>query len=104
MSAGYIKGLGNFNGKSVLNLNFADDTLIFLQADYKMIEDLKYLLLGFEELSGLKINYSKSSLVPLNVTNQDGIDYANFLGCELSNLPITYLGIPLYWKKLRASD
>jgi hypothetical protein len=61
MSAEYINGLDNFNGKSVLNLNFADDTLIFLQADYKMIEALKYLLLGFEELSGLKINYSKSS-------------------------------------------
>jgi Reverse transcriptase (RNA-dependent DNA polymerase) len=40
MSARYIKGLGNFNGKSILNLNFADDTLIFIQADFKMVEAL----------------------------------------------------------------
>jgi hypothetical protein len=104
MSAGYIKGLGNSNSKSILNLNFADDTIIFLQADFKMVEALKYLLLSFEEFLGLKINYSKSSLVPLNISDQESIDYATILGCEISNLPITYLGVPLHWKKLRVSD
>jgi Reverse transcriptase (RNA-dependent DNA polymerase) len=29
MNACFIKGLGNFNSKCVLNLNFADDTLFF---------------------------------------------------------------------------
>jgi hypothetical protein len=78
--------------------------LFFIQADFKMVEALKYLLLGFEELSDLKINYSKSILIPLNISDQEKIEYATFLGCELSNLPITYLGVSLYWKKLRVSD
>jgi hypothetical protein len=55
MSAGYSRGLGNFNNKCVLNLKFADNNLIFLQANLQMIEALKLLLVGFENLSGLKI-------------------------------------------------
>lgn len=64
---GRIKGLGHFpNDSKILNLYFADDTLIFLEADPLMVENLKFLLLGFQEVSGLKINFEKSSLVPLN--------------------------------------
>jgi Reverse transcriptase (RNA-dependent DNA polymerase) len=35
-------------GYIAINLNFADDTLIFLKADSKMIDALKMVLLGFE--------------------------------------------------------
>jgi Reverse transcriptase (RNA-dependent DNA polymerase) len=83
MQAGYFKGLGNFNNKSLLNLNFADDTLNFLQTNFRMIEALQLLLLGFENLSDLKINYTKSTLIPLNISNEEGVLYANILGCEM---------------------
>lgn len=100
-----LRGLGNFNvGQCVLNLNFADDTLIFLQADLQMIEALKILLIGFENLSGLKINFSKSEIVPLNLIEEEGQQIAAILGCKLVSLPITYLGLPLHWKKLGIND
>lgn len=55
-----IFGIGNFNNTSkVLNLQFTDDTLIFLKAYYFMLENLKFLLLGFEIVSGLRINFDK---------------------------------------------
>jgi hypothetical protein len=55
---GYIKGLGSFEGDSLINLNFADDTFIFLAADTKIVDAFKMLLTEFENLSGLKINYN----------------------------------------------
>jgi hypothetical protein len=104
MSTCYLIGLGNFNNKCILNLNFANDTLIFLKANIKMIEALKFLLVCFENLSGLKINYEKSTLVPLNILDNEGQLYATILGCETNKLPITYLGVPLHWKKLKSTD
>lgn len=103
--AGLISGLGNFsNSPKVLNLHFADDTILFLEANVAMIENLKFLLLGFESMSGLKINFEKSALVPLNITPELANDMALQLGCQLSSLPITYLGVPLHWKKLSTSE
>jgi hypothetical protein len=45
---GYLKGIGqvgSFNG--ILNVHFADDTLLFLEAKEKYIEALKWILIIF---------------------------------------------------------
>lgn len=65
-----------------------------------MVENLKFLLLGFESLSGLKINFDKSAIVPLNINNDIALIFAQQLGCQVTTLPLTYLGAPLHWKKL----
>lgn len=45
--------------------------------------------------SGLKVNFFKSCLIGLNVT-QDFMDMAcNFLSCNEGNLPFKYLGLPM---------
>jgi hypothetical protein len=62
------------------------------------------LLIGFENLSGLKINYTKSELVPLNLTQSEGSQITTIIGCKIVSLPITYLGVPLHWHKLRIKD
>lgn len=104
-TAGLISGLGLFpNNFKILNLHFADDTLLFLETKPTMIEHLKFLLLGFESLSGLKINFDKSALVPLNISQELANSLSSQLGCQLTSLPITYLGVPLHWKKLNTSD
>jgi Reverse transcriptase (RNA-dependent DNA polymerase) len=62
-----LRGLGDFgNLGQILNLHFADDTLLFLEAPKDNIEILKWILLGYEDLSDMKINFAKSELVPLN--------------------------------------
>lgn len=104
-AAGRIQGLGNFpNAPKVLNLHFADDTLLFLEADPLMVENLKYLLLGFEDVSGLKINFDKSEMILLNISPSLASSLASQLGCNLAALPITYLGVPLRWKTLSIYD
>lgn len=88
--AGKIQGLGTFNGvDKVLNLHFADDTLLFLEADPYMVENLKYLFLGFESLSSLKINFDKSVLLALNISHSLATSLSQQLGCFLSSFPIT---------------
>ena len=69
-----------------------------------MVVNLKLLLVGFENLSGLKINYEKSEMIALNISNVKAQNLAIIFGCKISTLPITYLGVLLHWKRLSTSD
>lgn len=94
---GHLHGLDRENTMgSILNLHFADDTLLFLDAAPQNIEILKWLLIGFEDLSGMKINFAKCELIPLNIPSDEGSFLASQLGCKLGTSPITYLGVLLH--------
>jgi hypothetical protein len=43
-------------------LQYADDTILFLEHDLEQAKNLKIILCAFEQLSGLKINFHKSEL------------------------------------------
>jgi hypothetical protein len=69
---GFLKGIGNFGDLgSILNLYFADDTFMFLEASLENIQALKLLLLEYEDISGTKINFHKYELVPLNLSEEE---------------------------------
>lgn len=72
----------------VVNLQNANDTILFLQAQSKMIEAWKWILFGFENL---RSNFDKSMMVGFNITEESGSFLANIIGCTFTNLPITYL-------------
>lgn len=76
-------------------MQYADDTLVFMNGNAKEIFYLKALLNSFAELSGLKVNYSKSMMVPINVPDDRFDVLANTFGCSKGSLPFTYLGLPL---------
>jgi Reverse transcriptase (RNA-dependent DNA polymerase) len=98
---GYLKGLGSIGSfEGILNLHFADDTLLFLEAKTEYIEILKWILVAFEDLSGLKINFDKCEMVPFNISDEEEYNLAQILGCTISHLTITYLGVPLHNKTL----
>ncbi|XP_058750205.1 uncharacterized protein LOC131623225 [Vicia villosa] len=46
-------------------------------------------------MSGLKVNFHKSSLVGVNVSQNWLLEAANVLNCGISSLPISYLGLPI---------
>jgi hypothetical protein len=48
------------DGLSVLQ--YADDTIIFMDNDLERAKNMKLMLCAFEQLSGLKINFHKSEL------------------------------------------
>jgi hypothetical protein len=62
-SEGHINGVVPHlvdNGLSILQ--YATDTIIFLEHDMERAKNLMLLMCAFEQLSGLKINYHKSEI------------------------------------------
>ena len=52
------------------------------------------LLLCFKTVTGLKVNALKSEMVRIGEVSNDQV-LAEFLGCRIGSLPMTYLGMPL---------
>jgi mannosylglycoprotein endo-beta-mannosidase len=93
--SGYFKGLQTFPGHYITHLQYADDTLIFLSNDYSSLLHAKRILHWFEIISGLKVNFYKSSLIGINVDNEYTSGLANAIFYRSDTFPIKYLGLPL---------
>jgi hypothetical protein len=50
----------------VISLQYADDTIIFVDKEEESGRNLKWILTCFEMMSGMRINYNKSEIVPIN--------------------------------------
>jgi hypothetical protein len=46
-------------------LQYADDTILFMDHNLDQARNIKLLLIAFEKMSGLKINFHKSKYSPL---------------------------------------
>jgi hypothetical protein len=55
----------------IISLQYVDDTVLFLQHNLKNAYHLKWLMLYFEQLSGMKINYNKSDMIPVNLDEEE---------------------------------
>jgi len=84
-------------------LQYADDTLIVLKAAPGDVIRLKILLDQFATATGLRINFHKSTIVPMNVDAADLPGLLDILGCRQDSFPQTYLGMPLSNVKLNLS-
>ena len=69
-------------------VQYADDTLVLLQADAKQLHCLKELLNTFADATGLKVNYNKSSLIPINVSEDKVEILTNTFHCKRESFPI----------------
>ena len=84
-------------------LQYADDTLIVLQGNTTGVAALKNILDDFASFSGLHINYCKSTLVPIHMTDNITQECVQVLGCRQESFPEPYLGLPLSVNKLPMS-
>lgn len=57
---------------------------------------LKYIFYAYELFTSLKINFHKSQLIGLNISDEQTEGFAAILGYKVAHLPIQYLGIPLH--------
>lgn len=78
-----------------LIVQYADDTLVVMQADVRKLFCLKALLNTSATTTGLKVNYGKSIMVPMNIAEHRVEIYTNTLQCARGQFPFTYFGLPL---------
>ena len=78
----------------ISHLLYADDTLIFCEANKDQLKYLSWILMWFEAFSGLKINLSKSEIIPIGPMD-NAEELAKELGCKTRAFPTYYLGLPL---------
>ncbi|GKV33388.1 hypothetical protein SLEP1_g41905 [Rubroshorea leprosula] len=76
-------------------LQFADDTIIMGKADTENVFMVKTILQWFELMSGLRINFSKSSIYGYNVPVNWVEGSAGMLRCGVEKSPFIYLGLPV---------
>ncbi|XP_047949120.1 uncharacterized protein LOC125194951 [Salvia hispanica] len=80
----------------ISHLAYADDILIFTQADVRPIRELKRCLADYEAVSGQQINIAKSNFYIAD--NHEG--WADTIqregGFSRGTFPFLYLGVPIY--------
>ncbi|GAU23824.1 hypothetical protein TSUD_27340 [Trifolium subterraneum] len=93
--------IGKFHGYKVNQslhvqiLQFADDTILMGDDSWENLWTIKTVLRGFELVSGLKINFTKSKLCGLNVDDRFLAAGASFLSFRSDAIPFKFLGIPV---------
>jgi hypothetical protein len=82
-------------GAVISHLQYADETICIGEATVENLWTLKAILRGFEMVSGLKVNFWKSSILGINVS-QDFMRLASvFLNCRIGSILFKYLGLPV---------
>jgi hypothetical protein len=76
-------------------VQFADDTILVMEADPVQLDILKQALNDFSSSSGLKINFHKSCMLPINISDEEVQVLAGNFGCLVGVFPFTYLGLPM---------
>src|SRR5215216_4894928 len=85
-------------------LQYADDTILFMEHDLEKANNMKLILSAFEQLSGLKINFHKSDLYCFGEAQNEAHIYADLFGCGHEQFPIDYLGIPIHYWRLTIAE
>ncbi|KAK2417418.1 hypothetical protein QL285_039719 [Trifolium repens] len=88
---GYTVGVKE--GVTVSHLQFADDTLLVGAKSWANVRALRGVLLLFELMSGLKVNFHKSMLVGVNISESWLREAASALRCKVGKVPFLYLGL-----------
>jgi hypothetical protein len=85
-------------------IQYADDTLIIMEGCSSQLLFLKTLLGNFSSSTGLRVNFAKSLMIPINIDSDRMNALAQAFGCSIGSLPFTYLGLPLGLSKPKVEE
>jgi hypothetical protein len=83
---------------------YADDVVLFIRPEATELLLIKALLQVFGDATGLRTNFQKSTITPIQCTGIDIDAMAVTFGCPVAQFPCRYLGMPLSDKKLCKRD
>ena len=85
-------------------MQYPDDTLLFLENALNVALNLKWILTLFEQVPGMRFNYHKNYLVPINLEDNELDSFLQIFQCRADAFRIKYLCFPLNFDKLRSYD
>jgi hypothetical protein len=94
----------NFRPGGLLALQYANDMLLFSSCDKSALRNLKIVLMFFEKISDMRINFNKSEFIPMNLRDDEIHEVSHILNCPVGALPFKYLGVPIHFQKLKRED
>ncbi|MCH83870.1 cysteine-rich receptor-like protein kinase [Trifolium medium] len=95
MSFPFLWRIGLQDTISIFHLQFTDDTLLLWTKSWANIRALRAVLVLFEMMSGLKMNFNKSMLVGVNIPDSWLHEAAPALRCKVGKVSFLYLGHPI---------
>jgi hypothetical protein len=78
-------------------LQYADDTIQFMDHNFNQARNMKLSLTTFEKLSGLKINFHKSKILCFGQAKDHELQYEQKICCKRGAYPFRYLGNPMHY-------
>jgi len=97
-----VKRVNAFSGVVVGNgsvkvelLQYANDILFFYKPSYQNVLAVKAILRNFELVSGLRVNFHKSAVGAMGISQLDKCVYSKCLDYQQMELPFKYLGITI---------
>jgi hypothetical protein len=65
-----------------------DDTILFSKDEDSALENLKCILMWYEQLSGMRINFNKSELVPMNLDLEETQRFDHVFSCPVGSFSL----------------
>ena len=96
-SAGVLQ---DFRVAGIISLQYADHTILFSSVELPYLLNIKHVIMWFEQISGMRVNFHKTQLITMNVEEDVVHQAAHIFNCLVGCFPLKYLGVPLHYYKL----
>lgn len=73
------------------HLQYADDTIILLQFSLDNLRTDRMILSCYEAMSRMKINFEKSEVITMGLSEEEQLLAANTLGCKITKAQLKYV-------------
>jgi len=95
--AGLFRGylVGHDNELCLSHLQFSDNTFIIGEKSWSNVRSIRAVLMIFEHVSGFKVNFNKSLLIGVNVSDSWLHEAALVMNCRVGAFPFVYFGLPI---------
>lgn len=90
------KGISTWKDEIMIShLQYADETVLLWPPNINFLINIKKALILFDLASGLHVNFYKSSIMGIHVSDGWLKNVTEILMCKQDSIPFTYLGLPI---------